>query len=48
MWSSGRDKYEQHTCIAYIVKSKQGSEEKSVILLDQDVHVCGIYIWWLS
>jgi hypothetical protein len=34
----------KHTCIAYIVKSIQGSKEKDVILLDQDVHVCGIYM----
>jgi hypothetical protein len=32
MWSLGRDEY--------IVKSIQGSEEKNIILLGQDVHVC--------
>ena len=31
----------RHTCIAYIIKSKLGSKEKNVILLDQDVHICG-------
>jgi hypothetical protein len=44
MWISGRDKYENHTCIAYIVNSKQGFKEKNAILLDQDMHVCG-YIY---
>jgi hypothetical protein len=33
----------KHTCITYIVKSTQGSKEKSVILLDQDVYVWNIY-----
>jgi hypothetical protein len=36
-------KMREYTCIAYIINSKQESKEKSVILLDQDVHVCGIY-----
>jgi hypothetical protein len=31
----------RHTCIAYIAKSDNGSMEKCVISLDQDVHVCG-------
>ena len=30
-----------HTCIAYIAKPNNGSMKKYVILLDQDVHVCG-------
>jgi len=37
----------KHTCIAYIVKSKWGSEEKDVILLHQDVHVCG-YVYMVA
>ena len=31
----------EHTYLACIVESKLGSEERSAILLDQDVHVCG-------
>jgi hypothetical protein len=31
----------KHTCIAHIAKSNNGSMEKHVIPLDQDVHVCG-------
>jgi hypothetical protein len=34
----------KHTCIAYIIKSKRGSKEKDVMLLDQDEHVCEIYM----
>ena len=30
-------------CIAYIIKSNSGSEERNVILIDLDVHVCGIF-----
>ena len=37
----------KHTYIAYIVKSKQGSKEKDVIILDQDVHVCG-YVYMVA
>jgi len=33
----------QQTYLVYIVKSNPGSKERSVILLDQDVHVCGIF-----
>jgi hypothetical protein len=40
----------RHTCITCIAKPNNGSMEKYVILLDQDVHVCGyvVDIWCLS
>ena len=40
----GRDKTREHTCIAYIVKSNNGSKEKNVIQSNQDVHVCGYMV----
>jgi hypothetical protein len=39
----GRDKTREHTCNAYIVKSNNGSKEKNIIQLNQDVHVCGMF-----
>jgi len=36
----GREKV-RHTCNAYIAMSNNGSMEKIIIPLDQDVHVCG-------
>jgi hypothetical protein len=33
-------------CIYCKIKTRIQGE--NVILLDQDVHVCEIYIWWLS
>jgi len=36
---------ERHTYITYIAKSKIGSKEMQVIHFDQDVQVCGIYIF---
>ena len=42
MWSSGRDKVCSILTLR-IIKSNTGSKERSVILLEQDVHVCGIF-----
>jgi hypothetical protein len=39
----GRGKTREHTCNAYSVKSNNGSKEKNMVQLNQDVHVCGIF-----
>jgi hypothetical protein len=47
----GRDKTREHTYNAYIVKLNNGSKEKNIRQLNQDVHMCGMfggYIWWLT
>ena len=36
----GRDK-QYSILVLRVVKSKRGSKERSVIFLDQDVHLCG-------
>jgi len=37
---------DEHTCISYIVESKNGSIENRDIQSNQDVYVYGI--WWIG
>jgi hypothetical protein len=41
----GRDKTREHTYNAYIVKLNNGSKEKNIRQLNQDVHVWNV--WWI-